>query len=113
MTFLDYTPHTHLIKNDFGFYEPDTTIQPTVPLMDMMLLPLLAFDNRGHRLGFGKGHYDRYFSSMRRDNITVPLKVGLAFEYQQGEAIPSESHDEKLDAVLLPHTYIIFNDRTF
>ena len=66
-------------------------------------MPLLGFDARGQRLGWGKGYYDRYLAQ-RAAAATAPagrpFAVGVAFACQQVPAIPSEAHDVPLDAVL-------------
>jgi 5-formyltetrahydrofolate cyclo-ligase len=67
---------------------------------DVVLVPLLAFDVRGHRLGYGGGFYDRTLSRLRK---TKPIiAVGLAYDEQRVDAVPVESYDQKLDWVLTP-----------
>ena len=63
---------------------------------DVMLVPLLGFDRRGTRLGYGGGYYDRSVAAMDRK----PKLVGLAFSVQEVEEIPREDHDVSLDAVV-------------
>ncbi len=62
---------------------------------EVALTPLLAFDEKGYRLGYGGGFYDRYFA--RRPSV---LKVGLAFFGQAHPSLPHDKHDVRLDAVI-------------
>lgn len=104
ITFCQVTKDTILEKSPYGFFQP-VLCHPVLP--DIILAPLLAFDQNGHRLGYGKGHYDRVISQLKEQKKLII--IGLAFPCQQIESLPFEEHDEKLDAVLLPHTYIVFN----
>lgn len=67
---------------------------------DVVLVPLLAFDARGHRLGYGGGFYDRTLNRLRKSKRIVA--VGLAYDEQRVDEVPVESYDEKLDWVLTP-----------
>ena len=77
----------------FGLMEP----LPAAPLAEpaTLLVPLAAFDRRGHRIGYGKGHYDRTFARMGR-----VLTLGIAFATQEIDEIPAEPHDHPLDYVI-------------
>jgi 5-formyltetrahydrofolate cyclo-ligase len=67
---------------------------------EILLVPLLAFDREGFRLGYGAGFYDRTLSKLRaRGRVTA---IGIAFETQQIEAVPHNAYDEPLDWVLTP-----------
>lgn len=68
-------------------------------LIDIVFTPLLAFDSRKFRLGYGKGFYDLYFSSLSRK----VNKVGLAFSTQEIPALPNEEHDIQLDQIITEH----------
>jgi len=94
MFFVDWTPATEMVENSFlPFSEPnsDVEVQP-----DLIVVPLLICDKLGHRLGYGKGHYDRYLS----ENSKV-IKVGFCYgKIISADKIPQEDHDVKLDAVI-------------
>lgn len=62
---------------------------------DVVIVPLLAFDDTLHRLGFGGGWYDRFLASQ-----SIALKIGLAYESQYAAMLPVESHDIPLDLVV-------------
>jgi 5-formyltetrahydrofolate cyclo-ligase len=80
----------------FGILEPGPTISaPVSPsAIDLAVIPGLAFDADGHRLGRGKGYYDRFLAS------TKALTVGVCFACQQVSLIPTESHDVRLNLVM-------------
>ncbi len=84
--------------NKFGILEPevinDQVIDPND--LDLVIMPLLAFDKGNYRLGFGGGYYDKAF-----ENATHPYLLGLAYEWQMVESLPHESHDIQLGQVLL------------
>jgi 5-formyltetrahydrofolate cyclo-ligase len=66
----------------------------------VLLTPLLAFDSRGFRLGYGAGNYDRTLSALRaRGRATA---IGLAFDFQETAALPADAYDQRLDWVLTP-----------
>lgn len=82
-----------LVRGAFGILEPAADapqVQPTI-----LLVPLLAFDRRGGRLGYGAGYYDR---AMAR--LSPVVAIGLAFALQEVSAVPMEPHDRRLDRVL-------------
>jgi 5-formyltetrahydrofolate cyclo-ligase len=70
----------------------------------LLLVPLLAFDARGFRLGHGGGYYDRTIAAMRADGDAV-LAIGIAYAQQEMEAVPVEEFDQRLDGVATEHGY--------
>ncbi|MCZ8182385.1 MAG: 5-formyltetrahydrofolate cyclo-ligase [Beijerinckiaceae bacterium] len=80
-------------KGAFGVAEP----LPGAPIVapDVILAPLVAFDRRGNRLGYGKGYYDRAFAAHPE-----AVRIGLAFAVQEVPAVPDEAHDLPLVAIL-------------
>ncbi len=85
-----------LVDAGFGTLGPDATADEVVPAV--LLVPLAAFDAAGNRIGWGQGHYDRAIARLKADGGDC-LTVGLAFSFQQVEAVPAEPHDRPLDAV--------------
>jgi 5-formyltetrahydrofolate cyclo-ligase len=83
-----------LRDNRYGIAEPASGMRAA--RLDLIVLPLVAFDAQGHRLGMGGGYYDRLLARTRRGG---PRRVGYAFSAQQADALPHEAHDAKLDAV--------------
>ena len=93
LMFRSWKPGSALKKGAFGVMVPSegAWISPTV-----IICPLLAFDRFGYRLGYGGGFYDRTLAN-RIDNC---LAVGLAFDEQECDRVPTGVYDEKLDAVV-------------
>ncbi len=92
-----------LVPNRFGIPEPDLKRQQLIPAqaLDLVFLPLVAFDLNGNRLGMGKGYYDRTFEFTKSGNCWHrPLLVGLAHECQKSEALVSNAWDIPLDAIV-------------
>lgn len=86
-----------LIPTGFGTSGPG----PDAPVLDpdIMLVPLSAFDARGHRIGYGAGYYDRAISLLRQKGHR-PRLIGIAFDCQEVAHVPDEPHDISLDAIL-------------
>ncbi len=92
----------------FGTFGPGPEQKEVEP--DIIITPLAAFDRQGHRIGYGKGHFDR---ALARLDATGPrLAMGLAFSVQEVEDIPAEPHDRPLDGVLTDKGYRSFRLRT-
>lgn len=90
LTFRVWTPDTPLRTGRFGTQHPDTAaIKP-----DFLLIPLLAFDAHGHRLGYGGGYYDRTIASLPH-----AFRLGCAYAIQQVETVPTEPTDQTLHAI--------------
>ena len=90
---------TLLVNNHWGIPEPSPG-SPTYPpeAIDFVLVPLLTFDQRGHRVGYGKGFYDRFLQSCRSD----ALKVGLSLFPPVDRIADADANDVRLDAVVTP-----------
>ena len=79
-----------------GIPEPSPAAAEVIP--DIMLTPLAAFDRAGHRIGYGRGYYDRTLKPLRAmKRITV---IGIGFAVQEIDTVPAANHDEQLDCVL-------------
>ena len=86
-----------LIRAAFGVMEPDPSRPQVEP--DLLLVPLLAFDAGGRRLGWGKGYYDRTLARLRTRRPEV-LAIGVAFAAQQVDQVPAGPADQALDLVV-------------
>jgi 5-formyltetrahydrofolate cyclo-ligase len=85
-----------LDRGQWGIREPKPGAPEVEP--DILLVPLLAFDRAGYRIGYGAGYYDMTIARLRaRKNVTA---VGVAFSAQEVADIPKTPHDERLDLVL-------------
>lgn len=112
MHFYPYMPDTPLSVNTFGIKEPVLeNSEPVSPnRLEAVLVPLVAFDATGTRLGMGGGFYDRYFGVLEPD--ARPLLIGVAFAVQQSaKHLPTEPWDVKLDAVVTEHDFLTFTDK--
>ncbi|MBW3096313.1 5-formyltetrahydrofolate cyclo-ligase [Pseudohoeflea coraliihabitans] len=97
IVFRAFDRDTGLVETGFGTRGPADDAAVVSP--DVILLPLAAFDRRGHRLGYGAGHYDRAIARLRAEGRSVRL-VGAAFDMQETDLIAAEAHDVPLDEVL-------------
>ncbi|WP_290652805.1 5-formyltetrahydrofolate cyclo-ligase [Idiomarina sp.] len=104
LLFLRYNPHTTMIKNRYGIAEPALDCQNIVPLaqIDWLFMPLVGFDRQGNRLGMGGGYYDRTLARWRDGLLTQLHPIGLAYDQQQVEYIPTESWDVPIPEVITP-----------
>ncbi|NCD25724.1 MAG: 5-formyltetrahydrofolate cyclo-ligase [Deltaproteobacteria bacterium] len=91
----------------FGLTEPILGLAPLVtePEPDLILVPALAFDRRGFRLGFGGGYYDRFLTCLTHPH----LRVGLAYDFQIAERLPAEPWDMPVQCIITQDT-IIFTE---
>ncbi len=80
----------------FGLHEPTSSRPELTP--DLLLVPLLAFDRRGGRLGYGGGFYDRTLARLRRGGR--PIAVGLSYADQEQPSLPQATGDQRLDWIV-------------
>lgn len=106
MVFRAWTPGEPLVHDAIGLRGPASG-QPVLE-PDLVIAPLLAFQRDGLRLGQGGGYYDRALETLRARKAVVV--IGLAYSGQQIENLPSEPHDQRLDAILTEKEYIAVND---
>lgn len=97
LTFHGWTWGNPLIQGGFAVMEPAPE-QPRIK-PQVVLVPLLAFDARGHRLGYGKGYYDRTLRTLRAAG-GARRALGLAFALQEVPEVPAAPFDEPLDAIV-------------
>ena len=102
MDFFNYSIKNPLILNKFGIPEP---INSKIVLPDVLLVPLVAFDKRKYRIGYGGGFYDRYIQKIKYKKKF--LSIGLAFSFQQINKVPNNKFDKKLDLILTDKNIII------
>jgi 5-formyltetrahydrofolate cyclo-ligase len=91
-----------LVSGPFGTAHPAESEPALVP--DLVLVPLLAFDRRRHRLGYGAGFYDRTLAGLRAAGPVTA--VGIAYAAQEVGTVPVGDHDERLDLVLTERGFI-------
>ena len=88
------TRYDELKGGNFGILEPKNLHPVLLSEIDCVLVPGIAFDKRGYRIGFGKGYYDRLLKKISC------LKIGLAFEVQIIEKVPEEPNDVPVDLIV-------------
>ena len=74
---------------------------------DLVFVPLVCFDRRGHRIGYGAGYYDRTLTNLRA--MKPVHAIGLGYGICEIAAVPYETHDQTLDAVVTEQETILFN----
>ena len=91
-------PYAELARGMFGVWEPVASAIRPVPVrdVDLVLVPGLAFDRRGHRLGHGHGFFDRFLARLPKATPTM----GLAFRFQLLDRLPIAPHDHAVQTVL-------------
>jgi len=102
LTFRRWVPGEPLEKGRMGVRVPAATSALVTP--QIVLVPLLAFDRQGYRLGLGAGFYDRTLENLRASGDVSA--IGVAFDEQAVEAVPHEGHDQRLDAIITPSAII-------
>jgi len=103
LEFHRWEPGVEMVAGPYGARIPKTA-DPVVP--QVVILPLLAFDDRGYRLGYGGGFYDRTLARLR---AAGPVHaVGLAFAGQRMDGLPTEPTDEPMDALVTERGVVQF-----
>jgi 5-formyltetrahydrofolate cyclo-ligase len=108
LLFLKYTNTSTLILNKYGISEPKLDVRNiiTVDKLDIIFTPLVAFDQRGNRLGMGGGFYDRTLSTWyiqyQQNKQTKPVPIGLAHDCQKVKKIPIQTWDIPLPKIITP-----------
>ncbi len=101
LIFRDWTPGTRFVPGGFKTEVPEPSAAEVVP--SVLMVPLLAFDLAGYRLGYGGGFYDRTLVKLRAaGRITA---IGFAYEGQLVDAVPRAGYDQPLDAILTERVF--------
>lgn len=103
LRFREWSPGCKLVEGAFKAMIPEegAWVEPEV-----LIVPLLAWDRRGFRLGYGGGFYDRTLAGLRARGPV--LAVGFAFAAQEVEAVPTDEFDQRLDAVVTERGVTVF-----
>ncbi|MGA2794708.1 MAG: 5-formyltetrahydrofolate cyclo-ligase [Roseiarcus sp.] len=96
LIFRQWRPGDPTLPGGMKILEPLASAEALDP--DLLFVPLACFDRRGHRIGFGAGHYDRSLAALRAAGRVTA--VGVAYSAAQAAEIPDEPHDQRLDFVL-------------
>lgn len=105
LDFASYKENSKLHKNKFGILEPeketDTSLVKHLSELDIILVPLVAFDNKGHRIGMGGGYYDATLNKiLDLDFNNRPLVIGIGYSFQEHNDIPTDEWDWNLDIIV-------------
>ena len=95
MDFFVWSQYDPLKVNKYGIVEP-ISFKKVYP--DLIIVPLVAYDNHLNRLGYGGGFYDRYIDKIKK--IKEVTKIGIAFSFQRLKKIPVNNYDKKLDFII-------------
>lgn len=91
-----------LVRGAYGIFEPSECIAADINDINIALIPGIAFDIRGMRVGFGKGYYDRFLEQF------TGLKIGICYDFQMLDFVPASEHDVKMDIIITEKR--IYND---
>ncbi|MEJ7849164.1 MAG: 5-formyltetrahydrofolate cyclo-ligase [Pyrinomonadaceae bacterium] len=105
MRSLKFTPETGLVKNIWGIQEPSHDEFVETAEIDLVLVPLVCFDETGHRVGYGKGFYDRFLNWCRVDC----LKIGLSYFGPVAGIADVNETDIRLDYCVTPDSVVCRN----
>ena len=102
MVFSPINDDIPLVKNQYGILEPKLTLSDCIPAseLDVVLVPLVGFDEQCQRMGMGGGYYDRAFAHKRQDKAAKPLLIGVAYEVQSTRSVLADWWDVPLDMVV-------------
>jgi 5-formyltetrahydrofolate cyclo-ligase len=96
MELRHYTGKADLQQGAFGIMEPCGKVFTDYDSIDVAIVPGMAFDQQGHRLGRGKGYYDRFLAK-----IPKVYKIGLCFSWQLVDEVPCDEHDIIMDEIIV------------
>ena len=108
MCFKSWVLNEPLRVSKFGILEPKKTNKETTP--DLIIVPLVAFDNKLNRIGYGKGYYDRKLKKIRKTKKNSVF-LGAAYSLQRHKSIPVNKHDFKLDYIFTERGIISSNNK--
>lgn len=110
LCFCAFNKNTRLRRNHFGIKEPvfKRTKKLGRQFLSLVMLPLVAFDNAGNRMGMGGGFYDRSFTYKHKRPEDKPKLIGLAHDFQAQPALPTEEWDVPLQGILTDKRYYRF-----
>jgi len=112
LLFYPYQANDQLVDNQFGIPEPNSTKLSAIAItdLDLILMPLVAFDKRGHRLGRGAGYYDKTLEPIKNKPIKQrPCLIGLGYDFQKLDHIQHEDWDVPMDIVITENSTFYCN----
>ena len=106
MQFHSWRPDTTLAKNRYGIFEPRDSNVIELSHIDILIMPLVAYDCKGNRLGMGSGYYDRHIEPVR--DLPTPLRLGVAYSLQEVDPIDRNNWDIPLHGVVNERGWFTF-----
>jgi 5-formyltetrahydrofolate cyclo-ligase len=100
LEFVLYRLGDKMRLNRYNILEPVDAQGISTEELDLVILPLVGFDERGNRLGMGGGYYDATFSFLLNRNRSKPFMLGLGYEDQRVDELPTDSWDIQLNGIL-------------
>ncbi len=91
-------PDTEYKYDNYHIPVPTSIKKVDLDTIDLVIVPLVAFDAKNNRIGYGKGFYDKFLAQLPKETY----KIGLAYDFQKVDAIEIETHDVQLDEVYTP-----------
>lgn len=104
LEFVEVLSQADLAPGTFGVLEPQGDRLVPTEMLDLIVVPGVVFDQVGHRLGYGRGYYDRTLTVCRADCV----KVGFAYDFQLTASLPSAEHDKALSVLMTENCTIDF-----
>ena len=95
-----YNGRRNLKEGMLHLLEPDGEPFTDYSCIDIVLVPGMAFDSCGHRLGRGRGYYDRFLSSLFTIHFSLFTSIGVCFDFQKVSEVPIDEHDVSVDEVI-------------
>lgn len=91
----------NLKKDRYGILEPEESKPSINPdELDLIVVPGVAFDDKGGRIGYGAGYYDRYFKKISKERNKLINKIALAYDFQIIDSVPMDELDVKIDCII-------------
>ena len=103
MNFKSWFFEEPLYVNKFGILEPKKSNKAIIP--DLILVPLVAFDRKLNRIGYGKGYYDRSLQKISKSKKKI-VALGIAYTFQRCTIIPANKYDYKLDYIFTEQGFV-------
>lgn len=103
MGFIEVNDLSDLMVSEHRFAQPTKWSESDLICPDVLVVPMLAFDKNGHRLGYGKGHYDQYFANEVNHRAQPSLRIGWAYARQHVPKIMTYDSDIPMDLIITEH----------